>query len=108
MDVNQDKPGIISWQLWRNAMKLWADEDTLCQPLGKWYKWGNDLNWTWPSYPDFTNYCLYVQTIDSFLQYCCNPQNLCTFNNSQHAQWTPTEKTAPVKVKTTDGSITWQ
>eukprot|EP00957_Ditylum_brightwellii_P061629 4676579-Ditylum_brightwellii.AAC.1 len=48
MGVNQDKPGIISWQLWRKAMKLWTDENTLHQPLGKWYKLGNDLDWTWP------------------------------------------------------------
>eukprot|EP00957_Ditylum_brightwellii_P055725 4222612-Ditylum_brightwellii.AAC.1 len=34
MNANQDKPGIISWWLWRKPMKLWADEDTLCQPLG--------------------------------------------------------------------------
>eukprot|EP00957_Ditylum_brightwellii_P196360 14960855-Ditylum_brightwellii.AAC.1 len=38
MDVNQDKPSIISWRLWRKAMKLWANEDTLHQSLGKWYK----------------------------------------------------------------------
>eukprot|EP00957_Ditylum_brightwellii_P111713 8520499-Ditylum_brightwellii.AAC.1 len=48
MNVNQDKPGIISWQLWREAMKLWADDETLCQPLGKWYKLGNFLKRTWP------------------------------------------------------------
>eukprot|EP00957_Ditylum_brightwellii_P145259 11063462-Ditylum_brightwellii.AAC.1 len=35
MDINQDKPGILSWWLWRKAMKFWADEDTLCQLLGK-------------------------------------------------------------------------
>eukprot|EP00957_Ditylum_brightwellii_P021865 1648949-Ditylum_brightwellii.AAC.1 len=28
-------------------MKLWADEDTLHQPLGKWCKLGNDLYRTW-------------------------------------------------------------
>eukprot|EP00957_Ditylum_brightwellii_P203708 15335879-Ditylum_brightwellii.AAC.1 len=93
MDVNQDKPGIISWRLWRKAMTLWTDEETICQPLGEWYKSGNDLNWTCPSYYNFTNDCLY---------------NTCTFNNSQHVQWTPTGKTAPVKVKTTDGTLTWQ
>eukprot|EP00957_Ditylum_brightwellii_P105265 8024167-Ditylum_brightwellii.AAC.1 len=37
-----------------------------------------------------------------------NLQNPGTFNNSQHVQWTPTEKTAPVKVKTTDESVKWQ
>eukprot|EP00957_Ditylum_brightwellii_P201521 15326047-Ditylum_brightwellii.AAC.1 len=47
-------------------MKLWADEDTLCQPLGKWCKSGNNLD-------------------------------LYTYR-----------KTAPVKVKTTDGTLTWQ
>eukprot|EP00957_Ditylum_brightwellii_P000300 23895-Ditylum_brightwellii.AAC.2 len=35
MDINQEKLGIISWQLWRKAMKLWADEETLSKPLGK-------------------------------------------------------------------------
>eukprot|EP00957_Ditylum_brightwellii_P128402 9792887-Ditylum_brightwellii.AAC.1 len=49
MDVNQDKPGIISWWLWKKAMKLRADEDTLYQPLEKWYKLENDLDWTWPT-----------------------------------------------------------
>eukprot|EP00957_Ditylum_brightwellii_P211335 15366059-Ditylum_brightwellii.AAC.1 len=66
MDINQDKPGIVNWQLWRRAMKIWADEDTLHQPLGKWYKSGNDLDST-----------------------CSN-------------------KTAPVRVVTTDGTLTWQ
>eukprot|EP00957_Ditylum_brightwellii_P173548 13213476-Ditylum_brightwellii.AAC.1 len=37
-----------------------------------------------------------------------NPQNPCTFDNSQHIQWTLTDKTAPVKGSTTDGTITWQ
>eukprot|EP00957_Ditylum_brightwellii_P024942 1885858-Ditylum_brightwellii.AAC.1 len=46
--------------------------------------------------------------MDDFLIYNCNPQNPGTFDNSQHVQWTPTEKTAPVKIKTTDGSVTWQ
>eukprot|EP00957_Ditylum_brightwellii_P189463 14421311-Ditylum_brightwellii.AAC.2 len=46
MNINQDKPGIISWRLWRKAMKLWADEETFCQPLGKWYKLGNYLKHT--------------------------------------------------------------
>eukprot|EP00957_Ditylum_brightwellii_P088772 6760249-Ditylum_brightwellii.AAC.1 len=98
MDVNKDKPGIISWSIWRKAMKLWADEAILCQTLKKWYKLGNDLHWTWPSYYNFTNDCLYVQTMDGLLLYCCNPQNPCTFDNSQHVQWTPTDKTALVKV----------
>eukprot|EP00957_Ditylum_brightwellii_P017835 1343213-Ditylum_brightwellii.AAC.1 len=35
MDMNQDKTGIISWRLWMKVMKIWADEDTLHQPLGK-------------------------------------------------------------------------
>eukprot|EP00957_Ditylum_brightwellii_P178706 13612065-Ditylum_brightwellii.AAC.1 len=35
MDINPDKSSIISWRIWRKAMKLWADEDTLHQPLGK-------------------------------------------------------------------------
>eukprot|EP00957_Ditylum_brightwellii_P018434 1386807-Ditylum_brightwellii.AAC.1 len=47
-------------------------------------------------------------TMDSSLLYCHNPHNPSTFDNSQHVQWTPTEKTAPVKVKATDGSVTWQ
>eukprot|EP00957_Ditylum_brightwellii_P067955 5159106-Ditylum_brightwellii.AAC.1 len=81
MDVNQDKLGIISWRLWRKAVKIWVDEDTLCQPLGKWYKSGNDLNQTWPSYYDLTNDCLY---------------------------WTHTDKIASVKVVTKDGTLTWQ
>eukprot|EP00957_Ditylum_brightwellii_P022233 1678247-Ditylum_brightwellii.AAC.1 len=89
-------------------MKLWADEDTLHQPLGKWYKSGDDLNWTWPSYYDFTNDCVYVQTVDGFLLYCRNPQHPCTFHKSQHVQWTPTDKIAPVKVMTTDETLTWQ
>eukprot|EP00957_Ditylum_brightwellii_P195731 14912378-Ditylum_brightwellii.AAC.1 len=38
MKMNQDKPG----------------EETLCQPLGKWYKSGNDLEHTWPSYYNST------------------------------------------------------
>eukprot|EP00957_Ditylum_brightwellii_P054097 4097562-Ditylum_brightwellii.AAC.1 len=50
MVVNQDKSGIISWRIWRKAMKLWVDETTLCQPLGKWYKSGNDLDWTWTTF----------------------------------------------------------
>eukprot|EP00957_Ditylum_brightwellii_P088293 6725961-Ditylum_brightwellii.AAC.1 len=108
MDVNQDKPGIICWWLWRKAMKLWADEKTLHQPFGKWYKLGNDLKHTWPSYYNFTNDCLYVRTIDGFFLHCRNLQNPCTLKNSQHVQWIPTEKTAPVKVKTADGSVTWQ
>eukprot|EP00957_Ditylum_brightwellii_P041284 3125588-Ditylum_brightwellii.AAC.1 len=108
MNVNQDKPGIISWQLWRKAMKLWADEGTLHQPLGEWYNLGNDFEHTWPSYHNFTNDCLYVCTLDNFLLYCHNPQNPGTFYNSQHVQWTPTVKISQVKVKTTDRSVTWQ
>eukprot|EP00957_Ditylum_brightwellii_P040639 3075891-Ditylum_brightwellii.AAC.1 len=108
MDVNQEIPGIISWRLWRKAMKLWADEEILCQPLGKWYKSGNDLECTWPSYYGFTNDYLYVYTMDSFLLYHCNPQDPGTFDNSQYVQWTPTEKNTPVKVKTTDESVTLQ
>eukprot|EP00957_Ditylum_brightwellii_P052054 3948603-Ditylum_brightwellii.AAC.1 len=46
--------------------------------------------------------------MDGFLLYCHNPQNPCTFNNSQYVQWTPTDKTAPVKVMTTDGTLTLQ
>eukprot|EP00957_Ditylum_brightwellii_P103289 7872224-Ditylum_brightwellii.AAC.1 len=108
MTINQDKPGIISWQLWRKAMKLWVDEGTLSQPLGKWYKWENDLECTWPSYYNFTNDWLYIHTMGGFLLYCCNPQNPCKFNNSQYVQWTPIEKTTPVNVKTADGSVSWQ
>eukprot|EP00957_Ditylum_brightwellii_P042253 3199891-Ditylum_brightwellii.AAC.1 len=78
-------------------MRIWADEETLCEPLGKWYTSGNELDSTWPSYYDFTNDCLYVWTIDGCLMYWCNPQNPCTFNDSQHVQWTPTDKTVPVK-----------
>eukprot|EP00957_Ditylum_brightwellii_P051798 3928196-Ditylum_brightwellii.AAC.1 len=37
-----------------------------------------------------------------------NPQNPCTFSNSQHMQWTLTQKTAPVKVITTDEAVIWQ
>eukprot|EP00957_Ditylum_brightwellii_P055406 4198646-Ditylum_brightwellii.AAC.1 len=38
MDINQDKPEIVSWQLWQKAMQFWANEDALHQPLGRWYK----------------------------------------------------------------------
>eukprot|EP00957_Ditylum_brightwellii_P181150 13798662-Ditylum_brightwellii.AAC.1 len=48
MNVNQDKPSIKSWRIWRKAIKLWAYEKTPQQPLGEWYKSGNDLNYTWP------------------------------------------------------------
>eukprot|EP00957_Ditylum_brightwellii_P122127 9313934-Ditylum_brightwellii.AAC.1 len=33
-EVNQKKSGIVSWRLWRTAMKIWADNKTLRKPLG--------------------------------------------------------------------------
>eukprot|EP00957_Ditylum_brightwellii_P023505 1773545-Ditylum_brightwellii.AAC.1 len=108
MDVNQDKPGIISWQLWWKAMRIWADEDALQQPLGSWYKLGNELDRNQLSYYVSTKDCFYIWTMDGFLMYRRNPQNPCTFDNSQHMQWIPTEKTAPVKVVMRDVANTLQ
>eukprot|EP00957_Ditylum_brightwellii_P210917 15365547-Ditylum_brightwellii.AAC.1 len=92
MDINQDKPGIISWRLWRKAMKLWADEDTLCQPLGKWYKSGNDLDQTWPSYYNFTNDCSYPTcAVDTYRQNSTGEGYYCRWDNymtSIHATMT--------------------
>eukprot|EP00957_Ditylum_brightwellii_P132697 10118740-Ditylum_brightwellii.AAC.1 len=44
MAIDQQKPGKVSWILWRKAMSLWANELMLCKPLGKWYKYGDELD----------------------------------------------------------------
>eukprot|EP00957_Ditylum_brightwellii_P078618 5977031-Ditylum_brightwellii.AAC.1 len=53
MPINQERSGKISWRLWRKAQSIWATNSILKQPLGKWYKYGNELDRIWPSYYDF-------------------------------------------------------
>eukprot|EP00957_Ditylum_brightwellii_P074313 5646481-Ditylum_brightwellii.AAC.1 len=84
MDINQDKPGIVSWWLWRKAMKMWAGPGLVIMIL---------------------QMIAYVHTIGGFLLYHHNPQHPSTFNNSQHVQWTPTNKAAPRKMTCHNGGV---
>ena len=36
MPINQERPGKISWQVWRKALSIWATENILKRPLGNW------------------------------------------------------------------------
>eukprot|EP00957_Ditylum_brightwellii_P075449 5734098-Ditylum_brightwellii.AAC.1 len=44
MAINQQKPGKMSRRLWRKVMSLWVTELMLWKPLGKLYKYGNELD----------------------------------------------------------------
>eukprot|EP00957_Ditylum_brightwellii_P205736 15345169-Ditylum_brightwellii.AAC.1 len=98
MEVNQKKPGIVSWQLWWEAMKIWADNKTLRKSLGRWYYSGDKLKRHWPSYYDFTLDCLYVRREGRVVQYRRNLLDPCKFNHGQEVTWTPSKKVSPVSV----------
>eukprot|EP00957_Ditylum_brightwellii_P091232 6946199-Ditylum_brightwellii.AAC.1 len=92
MDVNQVKPGIVSWQLWRRGMKIWADGEILRKPLGRWYHSGDKLERHWPSYHDFALDCLYVMREGGVIQYMRNLLDQCKFDYCQEVAWTSSEK----------------
>eukprot|EP00957_Ditylum_brightwellii_P198846 15156679-Ditylum_brightwellii.AAC.1 len=82
MDVNQEKPGIVSWWLWRKAMKIWADNEILRKPLGR--------------------------REGGVIQYRRNLLDPCKFDHGQEVAWTPSEKVSPMSVSTQDGDMTWK
>eukprot|EP00957_Ditylum_brightwellii_P071116 5405476-Ditylum_brightwellii.AAC.1 len=86
MEVNQKKPGIVSWQSWKKVMKIWADYETLCKPLD----------------------CLYVRRKGGVIQYRRNPLDPCKFDHGQEVAWTPSEKVFSVSVSTQDRAMIWK
>eukprot|EP00957_Ditylum_brightwellii_P002298 177146-Ditylum_brightwellii.AAC.1 len=100
MDVNQKTPGIVSWQLWRKVMKIWAYDETLHKSLGRWYYSRDKPERHWPSYYDFVLDCLYVRREGGVIQYVRNPLKPCKFDHGQEVAWTPSEKVSPMSVST--------
>ena len=105
MPINQERLGKISWRLWRKALSIWATDNILKQPLGVWYKYGNEIDRIWPSYYDFIDRHLYVKSSDKFIQYSKNCKN--EFVNGVHISWSPSESSAPVHVVSDDGATPW-
>eukprot|EP00957_Ditylum_brightwellii_P090454 6888848-Ditylum_brightwellii.AAC.1 len=108
MEVNQKKSGIVSWQLWMKAMNIWADDETLRKPLGRWYYSGDKLERHWPSYYNFTLDSLYVRREGRVIQYRRNLLDPDKFGHSQEVAWILSEKVSPVSVSTQDGAMTWK
>eukprot|EP00957_Ditylum_brightwellii_P075850 5764788-Ditylum_brightwellii.AAC.1 len=105
MPINQERPGKISWWLWRKALPIWATDNILKQPLGKWYNYSNELDWMWPSYYDFIDEHLYVKASDAFIQYSKNCIN--EFVKGESISWSPSESSALFHTETDDGAISW-
>eukprot|EP00957_Ditylum_brightwellii_P137741 10500458-Ditylum_brightwellii.AAC.1 len=60
MEIHQEQPNKQSWQMWRQAMKLWTNTMKLKKLLGRWCKTGANLDQDWPSYFDYNDYVLYI------------------------------------------------
>eukprot|EP00957_Ditylum_brightwellii_P096401 7341363-Ditylum_brightwellii.AAC.1 len=95
MEVNQKKPGKVSWQLWRKAMKILADDKIIRKPLDRWYYSEDKLKRHCLSYYDFTFDCLYVWREGGIIQFRRNPLDPCKFDHGQEVAWTPSEKVSP-------------
>eukprot|EP00957_Ditylum_brightwellii_P079464 6042989-Ditylum_brightwellii.AAC.1 len=74
----------------------------LKQPLGKWYKHGNEIDQIWPSYYNFIDGHLYVKASATFIQCSKNCRN--EFVNGVHISWSLSESSAPVHVVSDDGA----
>eukprot|EP00957_Ditylum_brightwellii_P165296 12585232-Ditylum_brightwellii.AAC.1 len=105
MPINQECLGKISWRLWRKALSIWTTDNILKQPLGKWYKYGNELDWIWPRYYDFIDGYQYVKASDAFIQYSQNCRY--EFVKGESISWSLPESSAPFHVETDNGAISW-
>eukprot|EP00957_Ditylum_brightwellii_P081839 6225760-Ditylum_brightwellii.AAC.1 len=76
-------------------MKIWADDETLHKPLGRWYYSGDKLERHWQSYYNFTLDCLYVRREGGVIQYKRNLLDPGKFDHSQEVALTPSEKVSP-------------
>eukprot|EP00957_Ditylum_brightwellii_P160315 12203773-Ditylum_brightwellii.AAC.1 len=103
MPINQERLGKISCWLWRKVLSIWATDNILKQPLGKWYKYGYELDRIWPSYYDFIDGHLYVKASDAFIQYSKTCKN--EFVKGESISWSPSESSTPFHVETDDGAI---
>eukprot|EP00957_Ditylum_brightwellii_P034978 2651421-Ditylum_brightwellii.AAC.1 len=63
--------------------EIWADDEILCKPLGRWYYSGDKLKRQWPSYYDFTLDCLYVRKEERVIQCRRNLLDPCKFDHGQ-------------------------
>eukprot|EP00957_Ditylum_brightwellii_P027219 2058064-Ditylum_brightwellii.AAC.1 len=86
-------------------MSIWAMDKILKQPLGKWYKYSDEIDRIWQSYYDFIDEHLYAKASDAFIQYSKKCKN--EFVNGENISWSPLESSAPVQVESDNGATSW-
>eukprot|EP00957_Ditylum_brightwellii_P129359 9867735-Ditylum_brightwellii.AAC.1 len=108
MDINQAKPGQVSWNTWKKAMKLWAMRVNLSVPLQEWNMVASSLDRHWFAYYEYSNQCIYIHLQNSFIKYERDSKDGPIFTSGQPSQWIPSSSSVPIHVKTLDGAVTWE